>query len=44
MISLLHTNCQTHVGIGIARGMRESNTRDRNYNYTATMANIRVAF
>jgi len=30
------------VGLGLDRGNRESNTLGRNYNYTATMANIKV--
>ena len=30
------------VGLGLDRGIRESNTLGRNYGYTATMANIRV--
>jgi len=32
------------VGFGIDRGMRESNIFNRNYNYTAVMANIRVTW
>ena len=30
------------VGFGLDRGLRESNTFNRNYNFTAVMANIRV--
>ena len=30
------------VGLGLDRGLRDSNTLDRNYNYTAAMGNIRV--
>jgi hypothetical protein len=32
------------VGFGLDRGVRESNTFNRNYNYTAVMANIRVTW
>ena len=31
-----------HVGLGLDRGNRESNTLGRNYNYTATMINARL--